>query len=199
MKATRRIPIAVFFMMFFLVTGVCQASPVTDQLKMTIDGIIETLRDPAFKGEANIEKRRETLRKIVGERFQYAKMSQLCLARHWKERNPAEKKEFIRLFSRLLETTYIDKIEAYTDEEVVFLKERIKKKKAQVDTKVVTESVEIPINYRLYKDKNGQWMVYDIVIEGVSLVGNYRSQFGQMLEKDPFEKLLEKLKAKIDS
>ncbi|MCP4020725.1 MAG: ABC transporter substrate-binding protein [Desulfobacteraceae bacterium] len=190
---------AVLFVLLsaFLFSGLCYASTPTDEMKSTINSILETLRDPALQGEQNTEKRRLTLRKIVNNRFQYLKMSQLCLARHWKGRNGQEKEAFVTLFSQLLETTYITKIEAYTDEEVVFVKERIKKKKAQVDTKIITSSVEIPINYRLYMDKSGKWMVYDIVIEGVSLVGNYRSQFSQILEKNSFEKLMEKLKNKI--
>jgi phospholipid transport system substrate-binding protein len=124
-------------------------------------------------------------------------MSQLSLAKHWKARSDEEKKTFIDLFGQLLEQTYISKIESYSNEKVIFLKEYVTDKKAQVDTKVITETIEIPIDYRLYQTNNGSWMVYDVIIEGVSLVGNYRSQFDQMLQKNSFEKLIEDLKNKI--
>ncbi|MBU0969544.1 MAG: ABC transporter substrate-binding protein [Proteobacteria bacterium] len=190
---------SVFFLMvilFFCSAASVGASPAQDQLKQTIDSIIAVLKNPEFKSETQKENRRVALKKIVAERFDFEKMSQLSLARHWKERTESEKSEFVVLFGRLLEDTYIAKVEAYTDETVVFLNERIEKKKAQIDTKVATKSVEIPINYRMYTRENGQWMVYDVVIEGVSLVGNYRSQFGQILEKDSFEVLMDKLKKK---
>ncbi len=140
-----------------------------------------------------------SLRKVINERFSFAKMSQLSLGRHWKKRSDEEKKVFIDLFGQLLEETYISKIEAYTDEKVIFVKEYVKKKKAQINTKIVTQTIEIPIDYRMYNAKDGFWLVYDLVIEGVSLVGNYRSQFDQMLQKDSYEKLVEELKKKVDN
>jgi phospholipid transport system substrate-binding protein len=176
--------------------GVASASPAQDQLKQTIDSILDVLRNPELSGEDQKEERREALGKIVEERFDFKKMSQLSLAKHWKERTESERQEFVALFGRLLKDTYISKMEGYTDEKVIFLKERIKKKKAQIDTKIITPTVEIPINYRMFTKKNNQWRVYDVVIEGVSLIGNYRSQFNQMLEKDSFEELMDKLKNK---
>jgi phospholipid transport system substrate-binding protein len=176
--------------------GVASASPAQEQLKQSIDSILEVLRNPEFKSESQKEKRREMLGKILEERFDFKKMSQLSLARHWKERTASEKSEFVALFGQLLKDTYIAKMEGYTDEKIIFLKERIKKKKAQIDTKIITQTVEIPINYRMFTRKDDQWMVYDMVIEGVSLIGNYRSQFGQMLEKDSFENLMDKLNKK---
>lgn len=102
------------------------------------------------------------------------------------------------MFGQLLEDTYVSKIEAYTDEKVIYVKEFVKKKKAMVYTKIVTQTIEIPIDYRLYKTKSGDWRVYDLVIEGVSLVGNYRSQFDQMLQKGSYAKLVENLKNKLE-
>ncbi len=183
----------------FLPVNNVYASSVQDQLKASIDQILDVLRDPALKGEAAAEQRREKLRSIIYERFSFAKMSQLSLAKHWKQRSDDEKKEFIELFGKLLEDTYVSKIEAYTDEKVEYLKEFVKKKKAQVYTKIITDSVEIPIDYRMYKTKSGEWMVYDMVIEGVSLVGNYRSQFDQILQKGDYASLLAELKKKINS
>jgi len=183
---------------FFPVNTVC-ASSVQDQLKNTLDQILVILRDPGLKGEdsAVTEKRRASLRKLIYEKFSFDKMSQLSLARHWKDRTDEEKKNFIELFGKLLEQTYVSKIESYTDEKVAFVKEFVNDNKAQVNTKIITDTIEIPIDYRLFQAKDGFWLVYDVVIEGVSLVGNFRSQFDQILQKDSFEKLLEELRNKI--
>ncbi len=176
--------------------------------KKKVQGIIVDLTQVSFMDSSGIatlveglqwskkENSREALGKIVEERFDLKKMSQLSLARHWKERTESEKQEFVDLFCRLLKDTYLSKMEGYTDEKVIFLKERIKKKKAQIDTKIITQTVEIPINYRMFTKKDNQWRVYDVVIEGVSLIANYRSQFNKMLEKDSFEDLMDKLKKK---
>ncbi|WP_300464006.1 ABC transporter substrate-binding protein [Desulfobacula sp.] len=189
----------VFAVCIFFSVNNAGASSVQDQLKATIDQVMAILRDPSLKGDAQTEKRRAALRRVIHERFSFARMSQLSLARHWKTRSDAEKKVFVELFGQLLEQTYVAKVEAYNDEKVVYLKEFVKEKRAQVNTTVITGTLEIPIDYRLYQSTDGSWMVYDIVIEGVSLVGNYRSQFDQILQKDPYEKLVEELKKKINS
>lgn len=199
MKLLKHIFLIVVAACVFFPAHPVTASSVQDELKVSIDKILDILRDPALKGTESIEKRRAALRKVINEKFSFAKMSQLSLARHWRKRSTAEKKAFIELFGQLLEDTYISKIESYTDEKVVYVKEFVKKKKAQVNTKIVTDTVEIPIDYRLYRTKTGAWMVYDLVIEGVSLVGNYRSQFDQILQNDSYEKLVEELKKKIES
>jgi phospholipid transport system substrate-binding protein len=175
------------------------ASPARDQLQTTIDKLLEILKDPSLKGEEHTEQRRDALRKVIRERFSQTKMAQLTLGRHWRKRTREEKKQFAELFGKLLEKTYISKVEAYTDEKVVFVKEFVKKRKAQIYTKVVTDTVEIPIDYRMFRKKDGTWMVYDIVIEGVSLVGNYRSQFDQSLQKGSYEDLVRDLKTKVQS
>ncbi len=196
MRYIEKIVVILMAIIIFSAGGVAAASPAQDQLKQAIDAILTVLRNPELKAISQKEKRRDTLEKIVEDRFDFEKMSQLSLARHWKERTASEKSEFAALFGQLLKDTYISKMEGYTDEKVVFLRERIRKKKAQIDTKIITQTIEIPINYRMFTRKNDQWMVYDMVIEGVSLIGNYRSQFGQMLEKGSFEDLMDKLKKK---
>ena len=199
MKLFKFVFLVFFTICLFLPVNDACASSVQDQLKATIDHILEILRDPSLKGDEHTEARRAALRKVIHERFSFAKMSQLSLARHWKKRSAEEKKAFIDLFGQLLEQTYISKIESYTDEKVAYGKEFVRKKKAQVNTKIITDTVEIPINYRMYRTKDGSWMVYDLVIEGVSLVGNYRSQFDQILQKGSYEKLLDELKKKIEA
>jgi len=184
---------------FFLVSSPVQASPVQEQLKATIDQILKILADPDLKGDEKTKQRRAVLKETINKRFSFYKMSQLSLARHWRDRTEQEKEHFVILFGQLLEDTYISKIESYTDEEVVFVKEYVNNKKAQVYTKIITDSVEIPIDYRLYQADDATWMVYDMVIEGVSLVGNYRTQFDQMLQKGSYEDLVKELKNKISS
>jgi phospholipid transport system substrate-binding protein len=196
MRYVEKIVLTLMAIFMFSAGGVVAASPAQEQLKQSIDEILSVLRNPQLKADSQKENRRATLEKIVEDRFDFEKMSQLSLAMHWKERSTAEKSEFVVLFGQLLKNTYINKMEGYTDEKVVFLNELIKQKKAQIDTKIITQTIEIPLNYRMFTRGNDQWRVYDVVIEGVSLIGNYRSQFGQMLEKGSFEELMDKLKKK---
>ena len=174
------------------------ASPVQEELKSIIDRILIVLRDPALKGDDTKEQRRNLLRSIVSDNFSFEKMSQMCLAKYWRKRSDQEKKVFVEMFGQLLEETYISKVESYTDEKIVFVKEFLKNRKALIYTKVITDTIEIPINYRMYQTKQGDWMVYDIVIEGVSLVANYRSQFASILKKGSYEQLVKDLKKKLD-
>ena len=199
MKRFRIIILALLVLWLFIPVKNLLASPVQDQLKVTIDNVLEILRDQSLKGDEKREEKKESLRRVIHERFSFEKMSQLSLARHWKKRSDEEKKVFIEMFGQLLEETYVSKIDDYTNEEVVYVKEFVRGKKAQVYTKIIKDTVEIPIDYRMYKTEDGKWMVYDLVIEGVSLVGNYRSQFDQILRKEPYEKLVEDLKKKLDN
>ena len=197
MRYVEKIVLTLMAIFIFNAGGdVVAASPAQEQLRQSIDAILAVLRNPELKADSQKENRRATLEKIVEDRFDFEKMSQLSLARHWKERSAAEKSDFVALFGQLLKDTYINKMEGYTDEKVVFRNERIRKKKAQIDTKIITQTVEIPINYRMFTRANDRWGVYDIIIEGVSLIGNYRSQFRQILEKGSFEDLMDKLKKK---
>ncbi|MCF8114015.1 MAG: ABC transporter substrate-binding protein [Desulfotignum sp.] len=185
--------------LLLLVAGNVTATPAQTQLKATIDALIDILKDDSLKGDANTAARRQALKKVIFERFDFEKMSQFSLARHWRDRTSKERQTFVDLFSRLLEDTYVAKIEAYTDEEVIYVKEQVRNDKAQINTKIVTDNIEIPLDYRMYQTETGQWMVYDLVVEGVSLVANYRSQFTRMLESDSFESLINELEKKTGS
>ncbi len=184
-----------------VMAGLVSAGDVTPrkQLEVSIDAILDVLRDDALKGEANTSRRREALRGRIYERFDLEKMSQFSLGRHWRDITPEQRQTFVTLFSQLLETSYVGKIESYTDEQVEYVKEQVRESKAQIDTKIITDSIEIPIDYRMYRADDGQWMVYDLVVEGVSLVANYRSQFARMLESGTFESLLQELEKKTQS
>ncbi|MFU8768738.1 MAG: MlaC/ttg2D family ABC transporter substrate-binding protein [Desulfotignum sp.] len=198
MKVTPLFVLTVSLLLIFSVATAGAPSP-RDQLQTSIDAILEVLKDPSLQGEANTDVRRQALREKIYARFDFERMSQLSLGRHWRDISPEERQTFVDLFSRLLEDTYVGKIEGYTDEKVVFLKDQVRDKRAQIDTKIVTDTIEIPIDYRMYETDAGQWMVYDLVVEGVSLVANYRSQFSRMLESDSFDALIREIEKKTDS
>lgn len=192
--------IAVLFSVFisFFPGGIplaCAGEP-TDQVKQTIDKVLDILKDKELKNPGKEKERRIALRKEVDKRFDFEQMSMRTLALHWKKRTPEEKKEFASLFSDLLERAYINKIESYTNEKIVYTGEKIEGDYALVKTNVITErNVDIPIEYRLIKE-DGQWMAYDVVIEGVSLVNNYRNQFNGIIRSSSYEELVRRLKNK---
>jgi len=167
-----------------------------DVLKETIDRVLDVLKDPAYKGDAKQKARREKLREVINPRFDYEEMSKRSMARHWRDRTSAEQKEFVSVFSDLLERSYVSKIESYTEEKILYPTERIEDSYAEVKTKVIPASGrDIPIDYRLHKTPTG-WRVYDVVIEGVSLVSNYRGQFNRIIRKDSYADLVRRMKNK---
>ncbi|MDH7500931.1 MAG: ABC transporter substrate-binding protein [candidate division NC10 bacterium] len=184
---------------FFFLVADCpyaRAGEPTDLLKQTTDRVLEILRDPKLKEKSRIAERRRLLRKIADERFDWEEMAKRSLAIHWAERTPEEKKEFVALFSDLLERSYMGKIESYKDEKVLFVGEKIDGDYATVETQIVTQrEVEVPIHYRLRK-KGNEWFIYDVSIEGVSLVNNYRTQFNRILSSSSFAELIKRMKVK---
>ena len=123
-------------------------------------------------------------------------MAKRSLARHWRDRSEEERDEFVVVFADLLEQSYVSRIEDYTDQEILYPEERIEDNFAEVGTKIVVESGrEVPIDYRLYQTESG-WRVYDIVIEGVSLVSNYRSQFNRIINQNSYDALLNRMHTK---
>jgi len=168
----------------------------TDQVKQTVDAVIQILNNKELKKPAKVEERRAKIRETVEKRFDFEEMAKRSLALHWKDRTPQEKKEFTSLFSDLLEDTYIRKIERYEEEKVVYTDERADGPYATVRTRIVTtKEIEIPVDYKIFK-KGQKWEVYDIVVEGVSLVNNYRTQFNQIIRSGSYEDLVQKLKKK---
>lgn len=169
----------------------------TEKVKETADKIIAVVSDPSLRDPAKAAQRRERIRKAVDELCDWEEMSRRSLGRHWAQRTEQEKKEFVHLFGQLLERTYIDKVEGYSGEKVNYLGERVDGDYAEVDVKIVTKkNTEIPVVYKM-RTRDQKWWVYDIVIEGVSLVNNYRTQFSDILAKSSFEGLVKKLKEKV--
>ena len=189
--------LVVFGLMIHLsMVSVCFAgSEITSQLKGTIDKVIKIVKDEALKNDK--QARRAALRKTIDERFNYRQMVMRSLAKNWDARSDQERREFIALFKSLLENSYANKLEAYRDEEINYLDEVIKGKYALIKTEVVRRNSTIGVDYKLIEE-NGHWQVYDFVIEGVSMIRNYRSQFTKIIRKDSYEVLVQKLTDKIN-
>ena len=170
-------------------------SEITGKLKSTIDKVIAIVKDENLKKDK--QSRRVALRKAIDERFNYRQMVMRSLAKNWDPRSDQERQQFISLFKSLLENSYASKLESYSDEKINYLSEVIKGKYALVKTEVVRPSSTIAVDYKLIQE-NGDWQVYDFVIEGVSMIRNYRSQFTKIIRKDSYEVLVQKLTDKIN-
>jgi phospholipid transport system substrate-binding protein len=188
--------VALFF--FFSVIPVSSvAGEATEQIKETTDKIIAILSNPALKAPDKTSEKIRMLRNAVDERFDWAEMSRRTLARHWAKRNDKEKKEFIELFGKLLERTYMDKVGDYAGERAIYKDEKIDGDYGVVDIIVVGhEDRKIPVMYRV-KKKGKDWYIYDVSVEGVSLINNYRTQFNSIILSSSYEGLIEKIKTKI--
>jgi phospholipid transport system substrate-binding protein len=167
-----------------------------ETIQTQVDRALEVLRDPALKTDSAKAVKEKKIWAILDGVFDYTELSKRTLAQHWKRFSPDQQGEFTRLFGKLLGTVYMDRIIAYKDEKVVFGKvTQISEKIAEVQSEVVRSSKSIPIHYRMIL-KNGEWKVYDVVIEGVSLVQNYRTQFREILMNKSPEDLLKTLREK---
>ena len=167
-------------------------------IQTQVDKLLGVLRDPSFKALPTEKEKTEKIWPIVDGIFDYTALSQRALSRNWRKLNKEQQEEFTKLFSKLLGSIYMSRILKYSDEKVVYTEEKmLSEDKAEVDTNIVTASKEIPINYRLILI-NGEWRVYDVVIEGISLVANYRSQFRQILADNSPQALLDMLKKKVN-
>lgn len=190
----RLIPLLILFVLAVGADVANAATAPAEQAKITVDAIIGALKD----GNLDEQARREKIEGLVAERFDFRNMSQRVLAKNWKKASDGEKERFVGLFSRLLMNTYLGRIEAYTDERVEFVGEKIRKEKyALVDTRIVTGDKEIPVDYKMKLDGD-QWRIYDVVIEEVSLVSSYRSTYVEIVHKDGIEGLLAQMQAKLD-
>lgn len=191
------------FIIFCFITGGCQtASAVqtpSEEIRSTIDSILNVLRDKSLSLPAKKAERREMIFTSIRKSFDFEEMAKRSLARHWQERTSEEKKEFISLFSQLLEASYISKIETYTDEKIIYDRETIDSdsKYGEVKTSIATKDLAIPIDYKLIR-KGDRWFVYDVLIEGVSFISTYRSQYNKIILKESYDALLKKMKNKLE-
>lgn len=167
-----------------------------DTVKANANAVLDILRDPSLKGEKGLKIKRERVHAAALKLFDFVELSKRTLGLNWNKLNPEQRKEFVELYKSLLEDTYIDRITSYTNEEVRFTKEvPLSENTVEVQSIVISRAGEVPIYYRVIK-KDNEWKVYDVVIEGVSLITNYRTQFREILGNNPPEKLLDILRKK---
>jgi len=191
MKTSIRAFAATVLALALLVPQIVGAGAPTDQLKSYVERVLKTAQ--AGRGSAS---ERATIRKLADELFDWQEMAQRSLGPHWRERSPAERQEFVPLFADLVERGYISKIEQYDGEKIQYTGDRIEGDQATVRTKVITkQGTEIPIDYRMVL-RNSRWKIYDVDIEGVSLVANYRTQFNSVVRRSSYQELVKRMKSK---
>lgn len=194
------IKVIAFLLILNLVLAVsgARAETPTEAVKGVVDEVIRILQDPSLKSPGQKKNRRERMKQVIDRRFDYGEMGRRSLGASWNTLNAGQRQEFVRLFGELLEASYADKIENYHNEKIQYLPE-IKEDAnyAEVRTVVLRKNDRIPLNYRLMLKDRG-WMVYDVIIEGVSLVSNYRSQFSQVIRQSSYAELVRRLRVKIN-
>lgn len=199
MKRSLPVLVTVLIAMF----GVCEwpsisfAASATDSVKRTIDQVLHILQDKEMKKPDRTEERRRLIEKTIGDRFGWEEMAKRTLGTQWAKMNEKQRQEFVDLFRTLLTNTYIGRIETYSGEQIQYVNERLQDGFAEVRTKVSSGKTEFPMDYRLL-NKSGEWHVYDIVLDGVSLVANYRGQFSKILHSSGYDDLVEKLRTKSE-
>ena len=184
-------------LVFGLTAAHSYAGPPTEAIKTTIDEVLRIIHEKDLKQPGKSEDRRKQLEKAVGARFDYQEMSRRALGAPWNTLTDLQKEDFVSLFQTLLTNSYADKIETYSGEGVQYLTERMEKEYAEVRTKVLSGKTEIPLDYRLV-NKSEDWRVYDVVVDGVSLVNNYRGQFSKILRASSYSDLVDQLRKKSD-
>jgi phospholipid transport system substrate-binding protein len=178
--------------------GGASAGVPTEQIRVTVDQVLRILKDPALNAASAKEARRSELTKAILPRFDFEEMAKRSLGAEWRRRTPAEQEEFIRLFTELLKNSYIESIESYRGEKVIYRSESQDGAYADVGTKVISDrGEEFTIDYRLNLE-GSEWKVYDVIIENISIVNNYRSQFSRILGRSSFAELLRTIRDKVN-
>ena len=187
---------AVVLVVSLVVARAGWAGAPTDLLRVQIDRVVKTLDEPDLKKEGKTRERRVAVRRIAEDIFDFTETAKRSLGRHWQPRTTAERKEFVDLFANLLERSYLSKIELYSGEKIAYLGDTIEGDQATVRTRIVTKhGTEIPVDYKMYKHGD-RWLVYDVIIEGVSLIANYRTQFNKIIQTSSYQELVRKMKTK---
>ncbi len=189
------------FLLFLLIVAI--AAPVLaadpmEEMKQTTNKILSIVTNPTLKAPSKIAEKEKLIRQAVDERFDWEEMARRSLATHWVKRTAEERKEFVHLFSDLLERTYMKKVEDYSGEKVLYEGETKDGDHATVKVKIITKkNKNIPVEYRLRREGN-DWLIYDVSIEGVSLVNNYRTQFNSIIVQSSYENLIKRLREKVE-
>ena len=199
-RAARRILAAVVAVSVALLMAPApsRAGDPTEQVRGAIDHVLEILKKKDLQAKERRAERRTLLREEISKAFDFDEMAKRSLGPAWRQRTPEERKEYVALFRQVLENSYLGKVEAYQGEKIKYGKESVEEGRiATVETLIVTgKGQEIPLNYRMMKEKS-EWRVYDVVIEEISLVNNYRSQFSGILQKSSFQDLLTRLREMV--
>lgn len=194
----RTLPRSLVIASLMLAVGVAShasAGAPADQVRVQIDRVVEVLADPGLKAAGRERERQAAVRKIADEIFDLREMTRRTLGQHWQERTEAERAEVVMLFGDLLERAYFARIGAYSGEKITVLGDSMDGDQATVRTRIATQSTEIPVDYRMLR-RGDRWMVYDVAIEGVSLVANYRAQFNKIIQTSSYQGLVERLRFK---
>jgi len=195
-KVLRRSWTPVVGILYLLVTVPARAGGPTDELRAAIEKVQMILNDSQLKAAGKKGERLDKLRQVIQPKFDFTEMAKRSLGANWQRRNAEEQREFVRAFTELLENAYADSIDSFDGEKVIFTNEKQDKEYAEANTKIVTKKgEEFPVNYKLHQ-ASGSWKVYDVVIENISLVNNYRSQFNRVIAKSSYEELLRTMKEK---
>lgn len=177
--------------------SIATAVTATEAVKSSVEQVVGLLEDKELKKADRAMERRQRLQKIFNDRFSYEEMSKRSLGAHWNSLNETQRQQFVDLFRQLLARTYTGTIEGYSGERFQYLSEQNEGDYAEVRTKLISRKGEIPINYRLLS-KTGEWQVYDIVVDGISMVSNYRAQFNKIIRTSSYEDLVQKLQNKSE-
>ena len=171
--------------------GTAVAGEPTDQVRRSVDEVLKIVQSQP-DGPA----RRTAVRQAANRLFDFEETAKRALGPHWQQRTPAEHEEFVRLFSDLLEAAYVGKIDLYQGEKITYVGETVDGDQATVKTRIVTkQGNEVPVDYRLSREKD-RWRVYDVIIEGVSLVADYRTQFNKIIQTSSYDDLVKRMRAK---
>jgi phospholipid transport system substrate-binding protein len=196
-RKIRQIEIGIF--VFTLCLGFsrfAQAGEPLEVVRVAVDKAVQILKDPKLQSQDKKKERVDRLREALNPIFDYEEMAKRALGSHWRRRTPAEQEEFVKLFRDFLEKIYSDKVDLYGGEKVRFGREMIDKDFAQVESAVIKPNgEEIAVSYKL-RQMNGQWKVYDVVVENISIVNNYRSQFDRVISSSSYEELVKRLQEK---
>ena len=168
------------------------AGPATDQLRTYTDQVQKIVQNPAM----TLQERREAVRSVAEQVFDVNETAQRALGQHWQQRTPAEREEFVKLFANLLEQTYISRIDEYGGEKLTYVSEQLDGDRGVVRARITTKNgTEVPVESRMLL-KGNRWLIYDILIENLSLISNYRSQFDRVIRTASYEELVKRLQTK---
>jgi phospholipid transport system substrate-binding protein len=170
------------------------AGPPTDQLREGIEQVVKTVKDPELRGDAKTDERRAAISKLADKIFDFTETAKRALRQHWAQRTPAEREEFVRLFTGLIRRTYISKVDQYNSE-MMFQGDTVDGDEAIVRTTLILgKGGEMSLNYRMHQTRD-RWRVYDLDVAGISLVANYRTQFSKIIRTESYEALVARLKS----